>query len=426
MSSEASSLQHRVDIALAETPPGHCVWVALSGGLDSSLLLTLAVDASRRHARPLRALHIHHGLQPAADDFERHCRLLCDALAVPLHVERVSVDTSTGEGLEGAARQARQAVFRQCLSAGDTLWLAQHRDDQAETFLLAALRGAGTRGLAGMSQRPPRIGLPHRRPLLGMPRAALEAEAARRGIDWIEDPSNRDTRQDRNFLRHRIVPLLRERWPAAERSLARSAAWAAEAEGLLGELAAEDLARLGGQAGCLRVASLRRLSAARQRLLIRHCLDVQALALPPAARLESLMAQLEARPDAEVCVRWPGAEARVWRGALYLLPTLAPLPMAWRFDWDGQSPLVTPLGAFAWRLQRDDGQPVRLRLAPRQGGERLQLARRGQRDLKRLLQEQGVPPWERQRCWVVWHAGVAVAAGSPAGWLALAEGWRAS
>ncbi|QTF92356.1 ATP-binding protein, partial [Halomonas sp. BM-2019] len=132
------SLQSAIDRALAQTPPGRCVWVALSGGLDSSLLLALAAEACRRHPRPLHALHVHHGLQAAADGFERHCRRLCSRLGVPLFVERVAVDLTAGQGLEGAARETRYAAFARRVAPGETLWLAQHRDDQAETFLLAA------------------------------------------------------------------------------------------------------------------------------------------------------------------------------------------------------------------------------------------------------------------------------------------------
>ncbi len=211
MSLASSSLQAMIDSALAQTPSGRGVWVALSGGLDSALLLTLAAEACRRHPRPLRALHVHHGLQAAGDDFERHCRRLCARLGVPLFVERAAVDATAGQGLEGEARAARYAAFARRVPAGETLWLAQHRDDQAETFLLAALRGAGPRGLAAMPSARDLAGRRLARPLLDVTRAALEAEAARLALSWVEDPSNADTALDRNFLRHRVLPGLAER-----------------------------------------------------------------------------------------------------------------------------------------------------------------------------------------------------------------------
>ncbi|WP_136247343.1 tRNA lysidine(34) synthetase TilS [Halomonas borealis] len=424
MSLEPSSLQSVIDDALARTPPGRCVWVALSGGLDSALLLTLAADACRRHPRALRVLHVHHGLQAEGEGFERHCRRLCSRLGVPLDVARVGVDASAGGGLEGEARDARYAAFRRRLLAGETLWLAQHRDDQAETFLLAALRGAGSRGLAAMPAARDIDGWCLARPLLGYPRSSLEAEAERRGLAWVEDPSNADTCLGRNFLRHRALPRLVERWPDAGAALARSAALSGEADGLLEEFAAEDLTRLGGDPARLPCAGLLGMSAPRRRLQVRHCLARLGLPRPPARRLDSLLEQLAARRDAAARVAWPGAEARVWRETLYLMSPLAPLPADWRAAWDGRPPLATPLGPLASGLARDDGGPVALRLAPRLGGERLRLAGRGERDLKRLLQEWSMPPWERARLLVAWHGGRTVAVAGPSGWLACAEGWR--
>lgn len=419
------SLQRRIDRALAATPPGRCVWVALSGGLDSSLLLTLSAEACRRHPRPLRALHVHHGLQPAADGFERHCRRLCSRLGVPLFVEGVTVDRAAGQGLEGAAREARYAAFARRVTSGETLWLAQHRDDQAETFLLAALRGSGVRGLAGMTLgrdwRDRRL----ERPLLDMSRPALEAEAGRRGLAWLEDPTNADETLDRNFLRHAVLPLLASRWPHAGQALSRSAALAGEADLLLGDLAELDLERLGGDAACLPVPDLDALSGPRRRLLVRHCCERLGLPRPPARRLATLLVQLGARQDAEVRVAWPGAEARVWRGQLYLLAPPEPLPVDWQAGWDGRSPLVTPLGEVRVSLARGDGAPARLQVLPRRGGERLRLPGRGRRDLKRLLQELDVPPWARGRLLVVRLGETPVAVLDPVdeAWLALGEGW---
>lgn len=419
-------VQAFIDSALAHTSPGRCVWVALSGGLDSSLLLTLATEACRRHPRPLHALHVHHGLQADADGFEIHCRRLCSRLGVPLFVERVSVDTAAGQGIEGAAREARYAAFARRVAPGDTLWLAQHRDDQAETFLLAALRGSGVRGLAGMPPVRAWRGRRLVRPLLGIARAELEAEAARLGLDWMEDASNVDESLDRNYLRHSVLPRLAARWPHAAASLSRSAALALEAEGLLGELAELDLERLGGEPARLSTEGLKALSAARQRLLLRHACARLGLPSPPAARLTTLLDQLASQRDAEVRVAWEGVEARVWREQLYLLAPLRHLPEGWGTSWSGETPLMTPLGICAVGLSHTAEETDLLLLRQRQGGERIRLAGRGSRDLKRLLQELEVPPWERQRLLVAWSGETVVAVLDPVTerWLVVASGWR--
>ncbi|MGP9767685.1 tRNA lysidine(34) synthetase TilS [Halomonas sp. AOP13-D3-9] len=399
-------LQSVLENALAETPPGRSIWVALSGGLDSSLLLTLAATVCQQADRPLRAIHINHGLQAAAGAFEEQCKTLCARLNVPLTVVNVAVDAQ-GEGVEGAARNARYGAFQATLPAGDTLWLAQHQDDQAETFLLAALRGSGLRGLAGMPFLRETQGITVVRPWLSVRRAELEAAAGLLELNWCEDPTNQDIRFDRNRLRHRILPALRERWPAADVALANSAAHASEADAVLSEYLAAELVALTTGEGQVDASALRQRSRARQRLLVRTLCQQQGLPTPPQKRLESLLDQLTAKADAEVCVEWPGAQARLWRQRLYLIAPLEPLP-PWEASWDGQTPLETPAGPLGWLLASSQPHSHVLRVTWRQGGEVIQLPKRGRRDLKRLLQEADMPPWERERLVVVMQADTCI------------------
>lgn len=411
-------LQSLIDHALAKTPPGRPVWIALSGGLDSCLLLTLAVRAARSHPRTIYALHVNHGLQAAASDFECHCCAFCSRLGVPLFVERVRVEPA-GKGIEAAAREARYAAFARRVRAGETLWLAQHGDDQAETLLLAALRGSGVRGLAGMPFERDWQGRRLVRPLLGLTRADFEREAERLTLRWVEDPSNRNTDLDRNFLRGRVMPLLASRWPDAPRSLARSARLAGETDALLDELAALDLAATGGEPRRISLSALLSLSEARQRLLVRYACQRLGLPTPPLARLVALLSQLDGRNDAQAHIEWPGGEARGWRGALYLQAPPAEPPADWQDEWDGQPGLMTPLGRIACRLACEgEAQPM-LRITLRHGGEWLRVAGRGRRDVKRLLQEADVPPWQRSRQLLVWHDDTLIAVLG----VALAEGW---
>ncbi|KLD74514.1 tRNA(Ile)-lysidine synthetase, partial [Xanthomonas hyacinthi DSM 19077] len=242
-------------------PAPAAVLVGLSGGLDSSVLLHALAQQPQYRRAGLRALHVHHGLHADADAWADHCAAFCAALAIPLQVRRVQVPRDGGHGLEAAARQARRTAFAQALAAGEWLALAQHRDDQAETFLLRALRASGADGLAAMQ---PLRDFAHGmlwRPLLALPRSDLHAYAQRHALRWIEDPSNADPGFDRNFLRLQLLPLLRQRWPHADAALARSAQLCGEAGALLddGDQAALDALR-GGDAATATL-SLPRLRA---------------------------------------------------------------------------------------------------------------------------------------------------------------------
>jgi tRNA(Ile)-lysidine synthase len=380
-----------------ETP----VLLGFSGGLDSTVLLhLLAADAAVR-TRGLRAVHVDHGLQPTSADWAGHCAAVCAGLGIPFEQRHARIDRDAGLGPEAAARQARRAVFAELLQPGECLALAQHRDDQAETFLLRALRASGPDGLAAM--RPWRAFGPGWlwRPLLQTPRAALRDYALAHGLRWVEDPSNADTALDRNFLRHRVLPLLRERWPQADAAFARAAALAAEAGDLL---AAEDrvlLLELREETGDgLSIAALRALPAARRSRLLRHWVAARSWPPLPAegvARIERDLLGTTPDHDRTPAFAWHGVEIRRWRDGLHAVDTHRALPGDWRCEWDGRAPLALPNGDRL-ELRGADGFPSPLLAHPRRGGERILLPGREHRhSLKHVLQEADIPPWERAR-----------------------------
>lgn len=282
------------DAALRAFQPALPLAVGLSGGADSTALLLACAE---RWPGQVQAIHVHHGLQAAADGFEQHCRALCARLQVPLAVQRVDARAAPGQSPEDAARRARYKAFEAAALASQapvaiqSIALAQHADDQVETLLLALSRGAGVAGLAAMPMHWQRAGLDWHRPLLRVPGLAVRAWLQARGEAWVEDPSNRDERYTRNRIRSRLLPALQAALPQFRDTFARGAAHAAQASALLQELAAEDLARVGTPP---RVAALQALSPARQANVLRHWLRTQHATTPSTAQLHALQRQIDA------------------------------------------------------------------------------------------------------------------------------------
>lgn len=401
---------------LAPIPPAlrRRLWVGFSGGLDSTVLLHLAAADDRLRQAGLRAIHIHHGLAPEAEAWATHCRDVCISLGIALDVVRVRVDPAGGLGPEAAARQARYSAFAAVLSAGETLALAHHREDQAETFLLRALRGSGVDGLAAMRPwRQFRQGFLWR-PLLDTPRAALLAWAQTRGLRWIEDASNADGRFDRNFLRHRVLPLLRERWPQTSSAFAQSAHHCGQARDLLDKDDPALLAQVqGATAAQLDCVRLRALEPEQQARVLR--LWVRGLGLPPLPEggVRRVLGEVVAgAPDRQPEYAWRGARLVRWLDQLHAAVKPAPLPGDWSCAWDGSAPLELP-GGSRLALEGRERFPAPVQVRARRGGERVRLPqRRHSSSLKHLLQEQHIPPWERQRLPLLFAAdGSLLAAG---------------
>ena len=384
-----------------------------SGGVDSVVLLDLLLRASKKLRFELAALHVNHQINPAACRWEAFCRAFCRQRGIAFTTVRVKVPR--GESLEAAARDARYRVF--AALPADHVALAHNLDDQAETVLLQMLRGAGVKGMSAM----PVIRNSILRPLLEIPRSEIEAYARRRKLEWIEDESNADVYYDRNFLRHRVLPVIAERYPAYRRTLARASRNLAEAAQLLDDLAASD-AQL--TAGGIEISSLRRLSAPRAKNVIRHFLGLHGVTMPNAARLDESVRQLQSQRAMRTTIDLGEHLLRRHANELRVVAKTLSLPGGYCHEWHGESRLRLPeLGGTlvlkkcrgsGISLARLAGAPVTVRL--RQGGERLQLhPQRPRRSLKNLLQESRIPPWERARlpllfCGdeLVWAAGIGV------------------
>ncbi|MGJ7603541.1 tRNA lysidine(34) synthetase TilS [Variovorax sp. LT1R20] len=269
--------------------------VGFSGGADSTALL--AACASRWPGQVV-AFHVHHGLQAAADDFERHCEAVCERLGVPLVVHRVDARHAPGDSPEDAARRARYEAFAVMARADSaqrpaisSIALGHHADDQIETLLLALSRGAGLPGLSAMPARAERNGLSLYRPLLAVPAADIRAWLAQRDLPWIEDPSNGDARYTRNRIRAVLLPALEQAFPHFRATFARSTGHVAQAQQLLAELAAQDLEAVGDPPV---IKALQALSRARQANVLRHWLMQSHGCAPSAAQLDQLLDQVRA------------------------------------------------------------------------------------------------------------------------------------
>lgn len=378
-------------------PDARKALIAYSGGRDSHALLHAA---SQQLDMPLRALHVAHGLQSAAADWPAHCAAQCAQLSIPLKTVHADV-RDTGQGLEASARNARYTVFEAELAADEVLLLAHHAHDQAETLLLRLMRGTGLRGMAAMPESRS-LGAGHLwRPFLALSVDAIADYAREQQLRWVEDPSNSDTRFDRNYLRKNVLPLLRERWPQADRQLAAASRRAGQADQLLASLI-EPLVNAGCAAdGSLDGLYLYNLASAQQAAVLRAWLQRYCPLAPSEPQLRAILRDVVgARADASPVFLLSGGSLRRYRGQLHWvsadLPVLPP-----RSDWRNPE-LPLQVGEHQLNLRSEFGR--RLALPPfdilqirfRTGGERIRL-RGGERSLKKLLQDSGVPPWLRDR-----------------------------
>ena len=389
----------------------------LSGGIDSVVMLDLLRRAAAKMRFEIAALHVNHQINPAAAKWARFCGAYCRQLGIGLTVVKVNVPRESS--LEAAARNARYAAFARL--PADFVALAHNLDDQAETVLLQLLRGAGVKGVSampvlrgdarGQGKEEKKRRVLHAsplapsilRPLLDITRAEIEAYARARKLRWVEDDSNADTGFDRNFMRHRLLPVIAERYPAYRKTLARASRNFAEAAVLLDELASIDMPNA---AAHLKITDLRALTTARAKNALRYFLGSHGVTMPNETRLAECVRQVQEPRATGIAIDLGAHELRRFGSELRVVPK-TPVPAAdFRRQWQGEARLALPeLGAtLLMKKSRGSGlslaklQTAAVTVRLRTGGERLRPdAKRPRRSLKNLLQEARLPPWLRAR-----------------------------
>lgn len=394
-------------------PRRYCI--AFSGGLDSSVLLHAMARLRPQLGIPVCALHADHGLHRDSAAWAAWCVRRADELGLSCVSQRLQLDRGTGKGTEADARSARYAFLRDHMDAGDMLLTAHHRDDQAETLLLQLLRGAGVHGLAGMGVcKPWSLGY-LARPLLAFGRDELLAYAQAQGLRWLDDPSNASEDFDRNYLRHRVMPQLRQRWPSAAQTLARSAGHCADAAGLLDVFADQDLMTTPPVPGRLPLTLLRDQSAPRRANLLRRWLRRAGAEPPHTRQLAQVLDGIDnTRNDAQPCLSWGAWAIHRFRDQYWLLPHQLPAPpmagsgIAWRGQ---QIDLPHGLGRLTWQNAANGLDPqilhtTRVEIRWRVAGIGCRPpGRDGTRSYKKLCQSFAIPPWIRERMPLIYLDG---------------------
>ncbi|CAM8457938.1 MesJ tRNA(Ile)-lysidine synthase MesJ [Candidatus Methylopumilus universalis] len=379
--------------------------VALSGGIDSVVLLHLLHQLQKTQTFTLKASHVHHGLSKNADKWVTFCEKLCRKLSIPLDVNYVKLPQKKSLGIEGEARRLRYEKLLQ--SKSDMVVLAHHEDDQAETFLLQLIRGAGVKGLSSMAHFDDSRRL--WRPLLNASRIDIESYAKKHKLKWIEDESNQNIDFDRNFIRSKVLPILKNRFSHIIKVIYRSSSHLAEAQHLLDDLAQIDLKsylKSDNYKHKLNVKTLDKLSNTRAKNALRFWLEINNQLMPSRDLLDELLRQvLTAKKDAELKIQLSKEfEIRRYQDEIYIVPKNYKNLKNYEIIWTGDSEIILPNGQkLTFKKVKGRGinlkflRDQKLKIRNRQGGEFFKPdSKRPTKKIKQLLQESDLPPWERK------------------------------
>lgn len=383
--------------SLARLPRAEKFWIGFSGGADSTALLQAMHDVREQLQAPLHALHFHHGLQSDADAWQVHCRSFCEARGIPFRSERLDIDRSGGTSLEEESRNCRYRTVARILGKDEMYLTAHHAEDLAETLFLNLMRGSGIEGLAGIPVLRELGRGWVARPLLDTHRGDLIRYLESRGIGWLTDPSNADTRFDRNYLRQALFPVLETRWPGLVARLARTARNARNSANALALFIDNQAGHLIRDELKLPLDKLLGLDPELRPLVLRQWLRRHEVPVLPESRLREFLKQLaEAGPESRAEVQWEHWMIKRYRSDLWLHGR-EPLPACPEMDWKQGMELRLGPGTGQLSLQgRPAPIPSGWRVRARRPGDRFRPQRNGSsRKIKHLFQAATVPPWLR-------------------------------
>ncbi len=383
------------------------VIVGYSGGLDSTVLLHILVSI-RDKLPKFQAIYVNHGVSAKSKVWARHCLKVCEKHDVEFAVHQVDLPLKfDGHSFEELLRQLRYDIFAKLLPTKGVLFTAHHADDQAETLLLQLFRGAGVKGLAAMPEKMTFARGHLVRPFLGVMRSDLLTYAKRHKLSWVDDESNLDIRFDRNYLRNRLLPVVKKRWPSVVNVLNRVSKNLAEADSLLAELASDDLARVLISPGVIDLNLLQNFNVLRQKNILRYWFSKLGLSYPSYIKLSEILKNvINSRYDAMPKVAWSGSEVRRFRNFIYAMRPLEVHDSSVELSFSSWS-LTLPSHLGVLTINRKlfgnlDRSKVKVRF--RRGGEKLKIkGRSGTHELKKLMQEWQIPPWLRDRIPLVYY-----------------------
>ena len=402
-----------IDSVLSHCNPPKHIYIAYSGGVDSHVLLHLCAAHPKLKSN-ITAVYVHHGLQVSADAWAVHCQKTASLLGVHCQVLRVNAKPTLGESPEEAARNARYSALKTLMNNDDVLLVAQHREDQLETVLLQLFRGSGLQGLSAMPESSV-FGLGHLlRPLLNTAKSTIDAYAQTHGLNWVEDPTNQSHDYDRNYLRNAILPLLKQRWPACDKTVARSARHCADAQVLISAMSEQLFLQVfNNDDQTLVISQLMTFSIHEQTLIIRHWFQYLNLKMPSQAFVKRVQSELlNARLDSDPIIARRHYCVRRYRDKLYCLPSSLTLPFE-SVSWPKDSLSLTLSNQEVLSCEQSSAginrslwQKATVTVCVRQGGEKIRLTgRSGHHTLKKLFQEAEIPTWERENLPLIYLDG---------------------